>query len=117
MVGDDRLLNNFQLILKKRSVVRLDSPLKIPGMRQFYLEYKDHPNLQQLVGEIPWGQNLAILSKVKNPEAKEYYLRGVLEQGWTRNVLLTNTAKGDRLICTSAAQKIRDTVAFAGGDA
>ncbi|MHB1221249.1 MAG: DUF1016 N-terminal domain-containing protein, partial [Gammaproteobacteria bacterium] len=64
------------------------SPQNLWYMRQFSREYKDHPNLQQLVGEIPWGQNLAILSKVKNPEAKEYYLRGVLEQGWTRNVLL-----------------------------
>lgn len=56
-------------------------------MRQFYLEYKDHSNLQQLVGEIPWGQNLLILSKVKSLAAKEYYIRGVREQGWTRNVL------------------------------
>ena len=26
-------------------------------MRQFYLEYHEHADLQQLVGEIPWGQN------------------------------------------------------------
>jgi predicted nuclease of restriction endonuclease-like (RecB) superfamily len=43
-------------------------------MRQFYLEYKDHPNLQQLVGEVPWGQNLIILSKIKDPEIRAYYL-------------------------------------------
>lgn len=30
-------------------------------MRQFYLEYTDYPNLQQLVGEIGWGQNLVII--------------------------------------------------------
>ncbi len=34
-------------------------------MRQFYLTYKDFPNLQQVVGEIPWGQNLVIMSRVK----------------------------------------------------
>ena len=32
-------------------------------MRQFYLEYRDFLTLQQLVGEIPWGQNLVILSR------------------------------------------------------
>ncbi len=26
-------------------------------MRRFYLAYKDFPNLQRLVAEIPWGQN------------------------------------------------------------
>ena len=39
-------------------------------MRQFYLEYNKNTNLQQLVGEIPWGQNLVILSKVKEQEAQ-----------------------------------------------
>ncbi len=29
-------------------------------MRQFFLEYESEPNLQQLVREIPWGQNLRI---------------------------------------------------------
>ena len=34
-------------------------------MRQFYLEYKDVPILQQLVGEFPWGHNnILILSKI-----------------------------------------------------
>src|SRR5690242_3410667 len=33
-------------------------------MRQFYLEYKDYPNLQRLAGEISWRSNMVILSKV-----------------------------------------------------
>jgi len=41
-------------------------------MRQFYLEYRDSPNLQRLVGEIPWGQNIEILSKTGTAEEKEY---------------------------------------------
>ena len=57
-------------------------------MRQFYIEYKDYPNLQQLVGEIPWGQNLLIISKVKNMQAKEFYIKSTIQMGWSRNVLL-----------------------------
>lgn len=57
-------------------------------MRQFYCEYKDYPNLQQLVGEIPWGQNLLVMSKIKEPKAREYYLRATSECGWSRSVLL-----------------------------
>lgn len=57
-------------------------------MRRFYLEYQAQPILQQLVAEIPWGHNLVIMSKVKDPEAREYYLRMAAEYGWTRDVLV-----------------------------
>ena len=57
-------------------------------MRQFYIEYKGEINLQQLVGEIPWGQNLVIMSKVKGRDAREYYLNATWQMGWSRNVLL-----------------------------
>jgi len=57
-------------------------------MRRFYLEYKNNPILQQLVAEIPWGQNLVILSKTKDLSIREYYLRATIEQGWTRDVLV-----------------------------
>lgn len=57
-------------------------------MRQFYIEYQDDTNLQQLVGEIPWGQNLMIMSKIKDRDARNYYLKATLEMGWSRNVLL-----------------------------
>ncbi|PIQ44080.1 MAG: hypothetical protein COV52_02230 [Gammaproteobacteria bacterium CG11_big_fil_rev_8_21_14_0_20_46_22] len=63
------------------------SPQNLWYMRQFYLEYKDYPNLQQVVGEIPWGQNLLILAQVKDYQAREYYLKSTRDMGWTRNVL------------------------------
>lgn len=57
-------------------------------MRQVYIEYKDYPKLQQLVGEIPWGHNILILSKVKDIKEREYYLKSSAGMGWSRNVLL-----------------------------
>ncbi len=63
------------------------SPQNLWYMRQFYLEYHNKPNLQRLVGEIPWGQNLLILSKVKDDAAKLYYLKATIECAWTRDVL------------------------------
>lgn len=56
-------------------------------MRRFYLEYKDFPNLRQLVAEIPWGQHLMILNRTKDIAARTYYLRATCDMGWTRNVL------------------------------
>ena len=61
-------------------------------MRRIYLEYKEHPKLRQLVAEIPWGQNLLILMKIKNFSAREYYLKMVIQMGWTRDVLALQIA-------------------------
>jgi len=63
-------------------------------MRQFYLEYKDDSILQQLVGELPWGHNILILSRVKNKKERVYYLKLSAEMGWSRNVLLNQIKAG-----------------------
>jgi predicted nuclease of restriction endonuclease-like (RecB) superfamily len=66
-------------------------------MRQFYLTYKDFPNLQQLVGEIPWGQNLVIVSRVKDYKEREFYISKTVEYGWTRDVLIHQIEAGAHL--------------------
>jgi predicted nuclease of restriction endonuclease-like (RecB) superfamily len=66
------------------------SPQNLWYMRKFYLEYKDYPNLQRLVGEIGWGQNIVIMSKIKDITAREYYLSATHQMGWTRNILELN---------------------------
>lgn len=64
------------------------SPQNLWFMRKFYLEYKHYPNLQQLVREIPWGQNIVIFHKIKSEKEREYYIRATAQMGWSRNVLL-----------------------------
>lgn len=82
-------VEKFSLDLKKQySDAKFGfSPQNLWYMRQFYLEYKDKPNLQQLVGEIPWSQNLIILSKIKDDNEKLYYLSAAKEQSWSRETL------------------------------
>ena len=57
-------------------------------MRRFYNDYKDKAKLRQLVAEINWGQNLLILNKIKDLSEREYYIKAVIENGWSRDVLL-----------------------------
>jgi len=58
-------------------------------MRMLYLVYKDSGEfVPQPVAQIPWGHNLIILEKVKEPKAREYYLRASIENGWSRDVLV-----------------------------
>ena len=63
------------------------SPQNLWYMRQFYLEYKDKPNLQRLVGEIPWSHNLLVMSRVRDDNAKLYYLKAVHTCAWSRDIL------------------------------
>ncbi|MFV0266250.1 MAG: DUF1016 N-terminal domain-containing protein [Draconibacterium sp.] len=57
-------------------------------MRRFYFRYSKNEKLRQLVAEIPWGQNLLILTKIKDDKEAEFYLHATREYGWSRNVLL-----------------------------
>lgn len=70
------------------------SPQNLWLIRQFYTEYQQTPNLQQLVGEIAWSHNILIMQRVKDLSARQYYLEASARLGWTRNVLL-NQIKGD----------------------
>ncbi len=63
-------------------------------MRMFYLAYKDHVKLAQLVPVLPWGHNILIMQKVKNAKEREYYIASCIKFGWSRNVLL-NQIKAD----------------------
>ena len=59
-------------------------------MRNFYLKYNEDANLAQLVREIGWSHNIAILEKCKDDLEREYYIRMTKKFGWSRNVLLHN---------------------------
>jgi len=64
------------------------SPRNLWDMRRFYDAYRGDIKLRQLVAEIPWGHNLVILQKVKDPPKRVWYIQKTIENGWSRNVLL-----------------------------
>jgi predicted nuclease of restriction endonuclease-like (RecB) superfamily len=64
------------------------SPQNLWRMRQFYLEYKDDAEQTELAIEIPWGHNMLIIHKVKDPEERTYYLKLSSKMAWSRSVLL-----------------------------
>ncbi len=44
-------------------------------MKQFYEAYKDFPKLSTLLREISWSHNLAIFSRCKTAEEREFYIK------------------------------------------
>jgi len=83
------------------------SPGNVWRMRAFYLAYTkgaanlsravtdlDGINLPRAMTEIPWGQNLELLFKLKNPIQRLWYARMTIEHGWSRPVLVHQIESG-----------------------
>jgi len=56
-------------------------------MRAFAEAWPDEQIVQQAVGQLPWGHNLVLLTRLKQPEQRLAYAQAAIEQGWSRNVL------------------------------
>tara|TARA_R110002051_G_scaffold324393_2_gene421448 strand:- start:689 stop:1747 length:1059 start_codon:yes stop_codon:yes gene_type:complete len=67
-------------------------------MKQWYefysLENTELEKVQQLVGQIPWGHHLVIISKSRSREEAYFYLGKILENNWSRAVLLNQIESG-----------------------
>ncbi|MCL4121871.1 UNVERIFIED_CONTAM: hypothetical protein GTU68_060734 [Idotea baltica] len=61
------------------------------SMKKWYEFYNqsniDITKIQQLVGQIPWGHNLLIVSKSKSVEEAIFYSSKTIENNWSRAVL------------------------------
>ena len=56
-------------------------------MAKFAETYPDEQFVQQVVAQIPWGQNIVLLDKVSDDNTRRWYAEKTIENGWTRNVL------------------------------
>ena len=57
-------------------------------MRAFAEAWPDPQIVQQAVGQLPWGHNLLLLSKLKTSDLRLAYATRAIELGWSRAVLL-----------------------------
>ena len=64
------------------------SPQNLWKMRQFYVEYAEEVELYEMALEIPWGQNMLIIHKIKDKVERIYYLNATNKMAWSRSVLL-----------------------------
>jgi predicted nuclease of restriction endonuclease-like (RecB) superfamily len=80
-------------------------------MRAFAEAWPDAEIVQQAVGQLPWGHNLVLLTRLKDAQQRLAYAQGAITHGWSRNVLnihiesrlLERTGKAfDQLRCQPA---------------
>ena len=63
-------------------------------MAKFAASYRDEEFVQQVVAQIPWGQNVVLLDKVSDESIRRWYIESCLKHGWSRNVLVHQIESG-----------------------
>lgn len=56
-------------------------------MRTLAAEWPDPAITQQVVAQLPWGQNTLLLDTVPDHAQRLWYARSAIEHGWSRNIL------------------------------
>jgi predicted nuclease of restriction endonuclease-like (RecB) superfamily len=64
------------------------SPRNLKYMRRFAEAYQDETIVQEVLAQITWYHHITILEKVKEPDERDFYIRGTISHGWSRNVLV-----------------------------
>jgi predicted nuclease of restriction endonuclease-like (RecB) superfamily len=74
-LGDAVVTELANFIQTQEPEIKGFSDKNIWRMKQFYETYKDFPKLSTLLREISWSHNLAIFSRCKTVEEREFYLK------------------------------------------
>lgn len=63
------------------------SPRNLKYMRAFAAAWPEREFVQQLAAQIPWSHNCVLLDRIAEPITRSWYIRQVLEHGWSRSIL------------------------------
>jgi predicted nuclease of restriction endonuclease-like (RecB) superfamily len=81
--GDSVVTELANFIQTQEPEIKGFSDKNIWRMKQFYETYKDFPKLSPLVREISWSHNLAIFSRCKTVEEREFYLKLAKQENYS----------------------------------
>ena len=64
------------------------SPRNLKYMRLFAEEYPEKEFVQEVLAQITWYHNLALLEKLKDHSERRWYIQKAIENGWSRNMMV-----------------------------
>lgn len=81
--GDSVVTELARYIQKNEPEIKGFSDKNIWRMKQFYETYKNFPKLSTLLREISWSHNMAIFSRCKTAEEREFYLKLAKQENYS----------------------------------
>ena len=114
--GDSVVTELANFIQTKEPEIKGFSDKNIWRMKKFYETYKDFPKLSTLLREISWSHNLAIFSRCKTVEEREFYLKLAKQENYSfreleRQIsasLFERTMIGNSKLSTALRESNRD---------
>lgn len=114
--GDSVVTELGHFILTHEPEIKGFSDKNIWRMKQFYETYKDLPKLSTALREISWSHNLAIFSRCKTTEEREFYLKLSKQESYSfreleRQIsasLFERTMIGNSKLSTALREKNQD---------
>jgi predicted nuclease of restriction endonuclease-like (RecB) superfamily len=85
--GDSVVLELAKYIQQNEPEIKGFSDKNIWRMKQFFETYKDFPKLSPVVREISWTHNMLIFSRCKTIEEREFYLKIVKQENYSKREL------------------------------
>ena len=64
------------------------SPRNLKYMRAFAEAWPDSEFVQEVLAQLPWYHQIALLDKLPGPETRRWYATKAIEHGWSRNILV-----------------------------
>ncbi|KWU49791.1 PDDEXK nuclease domain-containing protein [Pseudomonas palleroniana] len=64
------------------------SPRNLKYMRAFAEAWPDSEFVQEVLAQLPWYHQLALLDKLPSPETRRWYIAQAIEHNWSRNTLV-----------------------------
>ncbi|WP_439554702.1 PDDEXK nuclease domain-containing protein [Dyadobacter sp.] len=64
------------------------SPRNLRYMKSFAAAYPDESILQVTLAKLTWYHHITLLSKVKDPDKRLFYITETAQQGWSRDVMI-----------------------------
>ncbi|MGZ0715045.1 PDDEXK nuclease domain-containing protein [Pseudomonas palleroniana] len=64
------------------------SPRNLKYMRAFAEAWPDSEFVQEVLAQLPWYHQLALLDKLPSPEPRRWYIAQAIEHNWSRNTLV-----------------------------
>ena len=57
------------------------------SMRAFAEAFPNGPIVKQVVSQLPWGHLIRLIQMVKDPAARDFYIRETVAHGWSRSIM------------------------------
>ena len=69
------------------------SPRNLKYMRKFAEHYPEIEFVQEVLAQLTWYHNIALFEKVADKQERLFYIKHAIEQGWSRNVMVSQIEK------------------------